>query len=388
MVDPRRTNDEARDIIESVVREVFARQPRRWIYSIHLLEGGLYCFRRDRSGTIVSKDVAMAEDPGMLVRLLWRFSQMTDEQLGLDLTASTVDLGSPYFALMEDTKEDKDGQDIDLDACEMDPFQNDHRQPSSTGPCVFAYQRRLFADSLTDDWPRYALEVGTERRKYLVGKPTYIADAHSTGTLVYIALDPVDRSFVTLKDKWRPLSADFESEGDILRTLQSRGVGGVPSAVRYGDIEGHQTWLELYSEENVRRKRKRDDKGTYKTPRPFERLQHCRLVEKEVFLPLDEFTCSFQLLRVISDCIRIHRASYEAGYLQRDVNPSNIMIRPSVSVNADGKRTVHYTGVLIDWDLACRVQEGRSVQPYPPKPRSLVSSTTTVLEYSTDHTFR
>ncbi|TFK81947.1 hypothetical protein K466DRAFT_465227, partial [Polyporus arcularius HHB13444] len=59
--------------------------------------------------------------------------------------------------------------------------------------------------------------------------------------------------------------------------------------------------------------------------------------------------------------------------LQRDVNPSNIMIRPSVSINADGKRTVHYTGVLIDWDLACRVQEGHSVQPYPPKPRSLTS---------------
>ncbi len=304
MVDPRRTNDEARDIIESVVREVFARQPRRWFYSIHLLEGRLYCFRWDRSGTIISKDVAMTEEPGLLVRLLWRFSQMTDEELGLDPTASIVDLGSPYFALMEDTKEDKDGQDIDLDACEMDPFQTEHRQPTSTGPSAFAYQRRLFADSLTDDWPRYALDVGTERRKYLVGKPTYIADAHSTGTLVYIALDPIDRSFVTLKDKWRPLSANFESEGDILRTLQSRGVGGVPSVVRYGDIEGHDTWLELYSEENVRRKRKRDDKGTYKTPRPFERLQHCRLVEKEVFLPLDEFTCSFQLLRVISDCIR------------------------------------------------------------------------------------
>ncbi len=56
------------------------------------------------------------------------------------------------------------------------------------------------------------------------------------------------------------------------------------------------------------------------------------------------------------------------------VNPSNMMMRPSVAVDADGQRTVHYTVVLIDWDLACRVKEGRLVQPYPPKPSSLVSS--------------
>ncbi len=216
----------------------------------------------------------MREDPGLLVRLLWRFSQMTDEELGLDPTASLVELGSPYFALMEDMEEDSDGQDIYLDACEVDPSQTAHRQPSSTGPSTFAFQRRLFADSLTDNWPRYALEVGPERRKCLVGKPTYIARAYSTGTLVYIALDPIDCSFVTLKDKWRPLSVDYESEGDILRTLQAPSVEGVPSVLCYGDIEGHDNRLELCSEENVRRKRKCNDEGTYKMPSPFEPLQH------------------------------------------------------------------------------------------------------------------
>ncbi|KAI0707479.1 hypothetical protein C8T65DRAFT_781137 [Cerioporus squamosus] len=323
----------------------------------------------------------MTEDPGLLVRLLWRFAQMTDEQLGLDPTASPVYPASSYFAMMEAMKEDTEGEDVDLEACETDPFLTDYSQLPSTDPSTFTFQRRLFANSLSEDWPRYALEVGPERRKYLVGKPTYIADAYSTGTMVYVALDPIERSLVTLKDKWRPFSANFESEGDILRTLQARGVDAVLSVVCYGDIEGQDTWLEIYAEENARRKRKRDEEGTYKTQRPFERLQHCRLVEKEVFLPLDEFTCSFQLLKVVSDCIRIHRDTYEAGYLHRDVNPFNIMICPSVSLNADGKRTVHYTGVLVDWDLACRVQEGRLVHPSvpPPKPRSLVSSSTIVV---------
>ncbi len=55
MVARRRTEEEALGIFESVIREVFARRHRRWIYSIHLLEGELYFYRWDRSGTIVSK---------------------------------------------------------------------------------------------------------------------------------------------------------------------------------------------------------------------------------------------------------------------------------------------------------------------------------------------
>ncbi len=83
-----------------------------------------------------------------LTDVLWRISQCSDAQLGLDLTAHRLLPGGPEYQLMTDASKSLES---DLNHVERD-FDPDEVPTQEI--CVFSYVRAVFARSLDPLWPR------------------------------------------------------------------------------------------------------------------------------------------------------------------------------------------------------------------------------------------
>ncbi|KAL7277961.1 hypothetical protein ACG7TL_007912 [Trametes sanguinea] len=261
-------------------------------------------------------------------------------------------------------------------------------------PRVFKYVRDQSRESLDDDWPRYKLKVrqGKEKRIFLVGKPVWTAFwLFGRGTRGYVALDVKTRRFTFLKDCWRPFHEGVEPEGRYLEMLNAEAAKDrrirVPAVIAHGDVPAQVKFTAHYAQHRVAEAKKliraHRETASSTTPSSSDRsvkrdrdanlhsagdtgggdddhteyrvYTHYRIVFKDVCLPFTAIRSSKQLVRSLFHCITTHSVAYtKLRLLHRDISADNVIIRPALSsnMNENGKRTVTWTGILTDWELA------------------------------------
>ena len=266
---------------------VFSRQHRTRLYQLFVNGAEFRLLLWDRSGLLVTEArsyVETPEDTTVLLRILFRYSEMTAEERGMDPTAIRLDRDSCGWKQMEAVgvrmTHDVDSIPRVLAPGEIPanfPWPSTPLFPSPlfgdgklcadpTGLCTAHYHssdshdvlptlthiRQFFAESLDDpDWPRYAITV--QGKQYLVARPHFPSQDSQTagmvgrGTRGYVALEWTSQRFVYLKDAWRPFYAGVDSEGATLTLLNSKGVDNVPTCVGYEDVGEQETEVSKYS---------------------------------------------------------------------------------------------------------------------------------------------
>ncbi|KAL7277936.1 hypothetical protein ACG7TL_007884 [Trametes sanguinea] len=432
------TRQAVREQIINYALDIRNRQHRTCIYALLIIGPEFRLMRFDQSGIIVTKKKNYAEDPSALLSFLAWFDKVSPEQQGYDQTATLLKEGSRAYKLMDEFAQ---GQASDMEHAEgsevpatctpsepqaeaatvVEPARSPYNTRQKTkaalaalsnddetyldeielddeDPRVFKYVREKFGESLEEGWPRYRLEVGEEKRMFLVGKPIWTASwLFGRGTRGYIALDVKKRRFVFLKDCWRPFYVGLKSEGAYLEILNPLGTKAtnvhVPTLVTHGDVDGQITMTAQYANHRAaqakrQKKRRREDdelpqpsasgraKEGHITPSVsapaamnvgnadgpssendgeavYRHFTHYRIVTKDVCLPFTAITSSKQLVELLYDCVTAHSLAYtKHRLLHRDVSAGNVIIRPSLSSEENGKKGVIWEGVLTDWELA------------------------------------
>ncbi|KAI0368440.1 hypothetical protein BV20DRAFT_463505 [Pilatotrama ljubarskyi] len=320
---------------------VFENQHRTHVLTLVVLGKMARIVRWDRSGVIASNKFDYVKEPIKLARFIWRFARLTPELRGHDSTAELVHPGSEDYELMEDRA--------------YRPILH------PDGSAVADHARRMFAESLQGNAPRWRLRVGgkDDPHYFLVGAPHFSASGLAgRGTRGYVALDAAspDGPFVYLKDAWRVAHDRIQQEGETLQHLNSDDNGGpvtgVPTLLYHGDVDEQVT----ESQNAWRRKHPQQPTCPLKTHR------HYRLVVKEVGLSMSTFRSVRELVGMLAACIEAHRHAYtRKGYLHRDISAGNVLIYPRPTKMPNGTIKELRVGLLTDWELAkniCDTQEG------------------------------
>ncbi|OSD02228.1 hypothetical protein PYCCODRAFT_412716 [Trametes coccinea BRFM310] len=279
-----------RNQILDYARVVHEYQHRICIFGLFVIGPEFRLMRFDHSGIIVTKKENYAQNPRLLLSFLAWFDSLSDEEQGLDPTATLLKKGSRAYRLMDAFAEKNDsdmshdeGAPVDATPTPYDvstpppkpdvPARNTRQQtkavaaistmdesyldavePVSGDPRVFRYVRDQFRESLEHDWPRYKLVVGQgeEKRIFLVGKPVWTAFwLFGRGTRGYVALDVKTRRFMFLKDCWRPFYEGVEPEGCYLELLNEDAAKDprirVPTVIAHGDVAEQVTFTARYA---------------------------------------------------------------------------------------------------------------------------------------------
>ncbi|EJF59475.1 hypothetical protein DICSQDRAFT_181971 [Dichomitus squalens LYAD-421 SS1] len=382
--------------ISAVADVLFAAQQRVFLFTLLFIGRKFRLLRWDRAGVVTTPATDYYEHPHLLCDILWRIGQMDDDALGFDPSATRVLPGDIDF-----TRMDFAGLRTDTDLS----YEERRLEESEIGPHpVFEYVRSLFRTSLSDDWPRYKLQVsdGKIERAYLVGKPTFRApDVFGRGTRGYVAYECETGRFVWLKDVWRASYMITETEGQVLRKLNAAGVENVPTLICEGDVRDQATitadwWkrarahasasLHVYpssppssssatlvgttSPTTKKRKmaveperasttskhRNPRRRGTLSSDCPLRQHSHYRIVVEEVCMALKNFKYGGQLVALVLDCLLAHRQAAthpETRILHCDISGGNILIYPKIKRDREGKDpALIWTGILTDWELS------------------------------------
>ncbi|KAL7277957.1 hypothetical protein ACG7TL_007908 [Trametes sanguinea] len=385
-----------RDQLLDYARVVHEYQHRTCIYSLLVIGPEFRLMRYDNSGIIVTKKQNYAENPRPLLSFLAWFDCLSDEHQGLDPTAILLQKGSKAYALMDEFAKESESDMSHNEGDQFDatpqydtptvplrpdgPARNTRQQTKAAAaisqidesyldgvelvdedPRIFKYVRDKFRESLNHGWPRYKLEVGQGegKRIFLVGKPVWTAFwLFGRGTRGYVALDVKTRRFTFLKDCWRPFYEGVDPEGRYLELLNKEATKdrriSVPTVIAHGDVADQVTSTASYV------RRCAEFSGIGEDQMEYRVYRHYRIVFKDVCLPFTAIRSSRQLVRGLYHCIMTHSAAYETfRLLHRDISAGNVLMLPTLStkVNENGKRTVTWTGILTDWELAIFVPE-------------------------------
>ncbi|EIW52973.1 uncharacterized protein TRAVEDRAFT_135109, partial [Trametes versicolor FP-101664 SS1] len=335
------TRKKVRGQLIDYAEQIFRYQHRTELYMLLVMERRFRFLRWDRSGTIVTRAVDYFEQPGLLCEMLWRMSQLTEEQLGYDPSATRIHREDSDYLRMNTI-----AVPVETDVDHMERNLDDDMQDDAP---VYRYVRDMFRKSLRCEWPRYRLEVQDtdtgETHSFLVGKPVFHAPGMAgRGTRGYVAYHCDSGHFVWLKDAWRADYKLVDKEGITLKKLNLAGVINVPTLVCHGDILGQTTKTPDYWG------RKEDSDAIC----PLRLHAHYRLVVKEVALPLREFQSSCQLVSIILDTVVAHQEAVEkADIIHRDISGGNILIFPKVVHDVQaGTKALNWSGLLTDWELS------------------------------------
>ncbi|KAI0660085.1 hypothetical protein C8Q70DRAFT_1105556 [Cubamyces menziesii] len=388
-----KTRKEVRGQIISYAEIIFRVQHRVALFMLLVIGRNFRFLRWDRSGTIVTRAIDYVANPHILCEALWRMSLQSDEQLGVDPSATRLFPEDDDYKLMDilagDSKHDLKDEERKLSPSEL-----------RTNPPTFAYVRELFLKSLDPKWTRYRVEVpdGDTTRTFLIGGPTFYARGMAgRGTKGFVAWDCKAGRFVWLKDAWRLDYERMDREGDILKQLNDCKVANVPTLCCHGDIRKQKTktpdvWeaqhpilpptsispLPVIHESSSTNadatssstliahpsspatSRKRscpendDNPSENREECPLRSHAHYRIVVEEVCRPLGDFTSGQQLITIVLSCLHAHKDAYvKAKIIHRDVSSGNILILPQVvHVKKTDRYHVVWRGILADWELS------------------------------------
>ncbi|CDO76136.1 hypothetical protein BN946_scf184332.g6 [Trametes cinnabarina] len=386
---------------------VFRVQHRTFLFMLLVIGRNFRLLRWDRSGTIVTRAIDYVAHPEILCELLWRMSLQTDEQLGLDPSATRLLPQDHGYKLMDFYAQERDSdlatEERVLEATEL---------ASMGDPPVFKYVRLSFRTSLQGQWPRYRLEVPCDDgvRAFLVCKPHFYANGMAgRGTRGYVALDCRTQRFVWLKDAWRVYYEAMMQEGEVLHGLNAKHVAHIPTLLCHGDVRDQTTkTCDIWEEAQAATQQSLPSSPSLRTiplsssatlvsPQPFKtsssrkrsrteveaedsdgseeftlrRHMHYRIVVNEVALPLSEFSTGRKLVSVIIDCVEAHRdAVQRAKIMHRDISGGNILIYPSIDCGKPKQALcVIWKGILCDWEMSksTKVEEPLALPRQPPR---------------------
>ncbi|KAH9938811.1 uncharacterized protein BXZ73DRAFT_22769, partial [Epithele typhae] len=389
-----------RQILASIGR-AFLYRIRTALFSLFILDSTFRFLRWDRSGVFVTEKMDYVKDPTTLIKLLTGFLMLDSESQGVDLSVRLIPEATEEWEEMKRVGTNPNHFDVPELSYEpgsvlpddvarhpkvpISPEQNTspldvpperpvrHTQRPVPGSFIWAHAKLLFARSLDESWPWYAIELDGEQ--YWVGRPLYQIDSVvSRGTRGYVAYNPKTRRFCFLKDTWRWFHEDRMEEGAVLRTLNQARVRHVPTLVAHGypGTFPHTTRVadHLLSyctlDEGVaidgrppKRRAPRDDNKV----QFIHRHAHYRIVVEEVCLPLDVFRSSRQLLSIIRDSMEAESdAIAYCKLIHGDISSGNILICPGLDLSQDGHLRVDWFGMLNDWELARYVSNTASPQ--------------------------
>ncbi|KAI0368182.1 hypothetical protein BV20DRAFT_948573 [Pilatotrama ljubarskyi] len=450
-----------RSQLTAYAQNTFLYQHRTALLSLFIIGEQFRALWWDRSGVTVSRKVNYIDEPESLLGLIWHYVQLSDQGQGIDPTATHIEENSEAFLLMDELAKPDPALDMDYLEPGTEHINTEFSRPSvpvGTPPCsagspttstsegrpeqsskkqvhcftdpdlpepkddgadprVFRYVREAFRDSLAPGWPRYKLRVGQDDRVFLVAKPFFKSSSmFGRVTRGYVAIDPLTRRFVFLKDSWRPYYKGVEPEGTYLQVFSEDPDMVVPTVICHGDVRQQQAFNALYQEEVERaiaeqrihpagprqlsdsstsvsnetmtkkRRRADDDDGeassagttspqpnagtvnTISSDHSLRRHMHYRIAVKEVCLAFSEFRTTKQLIRLMYDCIATHHWAYARyNLLHRDVSAGNVLILPTLRMSASGREVVVWRGLLTDWELAKSVAEAENDRARQPE---------------------
>ncbi|KAI0696568.1 hypothetical protein C8T65DRAFT_832766, partial [Cerioporus squamosus] len=340
-----------RDAIATVVQERFAVRFLTAVYVVIVHGSGIRLSHWDPSGTVFSTRVNYVKNPDSFADIFCRISMLTDEQLGLDPTASPVFPDSDEYSLLnrlaaprEDDYPLVQGAVVEGDPADSSRmfqflrarYANYVHYP--TGPFANIDARWKIAVPLADGSSRHFLVAGA--MQYETGP-----NPDRRNGRAYFAVDCLTERVVFLKDTWR--HTDYiEREGRVLAALNAAGVPHVPKLLCEADLPGQETWTltVLDTEEEPRCNTSAyvsdttgfdaDDGAVYEsddTGGTLVHLRHYRLVIADL--------CHSQAVELTS-------------WIHGDISLPNLMVYPYVEVSETGMATIQYSGVLIDWELS------------------------------------
>lgn len=374
--------EESRGEVLQYADNLFTRSHRTWLFGLLVLSTHVRFLYFERAGIVVSEKFDYVKDPTKLVEFLWRFSQLTPEQQGIDTTAVPARKGDKdgYHNLMTEVAKVKPGEDEEEAVL---AYLTEHNE----FPPVTGYVRQYFADSLKDDWPRYLLTV--DGKKFLVGKPHFFTDGLvGRGTRGYVALEISTMCFYFLKDTWRADCANLVREGTILEKLNKAGVKFIPTFECHGDVgeqrtRAHDLWSERSGPLAYPAQDDESEDGTVDevvhAPKPHSQLTHYRLVVREVARPMKDVSSGRDFVNVMRLCLTGkqwivlgspgagvcigHKDAYKKAHiLHRDVSAGNVLLYPCFVKRAGGVRIVN-TGLMADWEFSRDLKVKEKGQP-------------------------
>ena len=260
-----------------------AYQHRLFAFSLVICGKRARFIRWDREGVVASVGIDYSQHPELVIEFLRRFNQLTDEQRGLDPTATPA---TPEQVEMFESAVEK----IDIKYLKL-----------SVG------DRGIY--------PRFSLEVcnpNKTRSRYIVGKALdYDLGLVGRCTRGYLALDLSTKKCVFLKDVWRPdvsgvkpehvwykrlIKAkvphlvDFKHGSDVVPSVPPCHYHGTPAL---GDTK-------TTGRRGAQRGLTHRLVGLFDPPDSLLRGRiHYRFVQRELCRPLSEFTNSKHLVLVV-----------------------------------------------------------------------------------------
>ncbi|KAH7887107.1 hypothetical protein F5I97DRAFT_1106621 [Phlebopus sp. FC_14] len=274
----------------------FGLQFRNFAFSVLVMGSYARLMRWERAGAVVTRKFDYTKNPDILTEFFWRFSHMSPDQRGLDLTVSVADGLSTM--------------DADLIV--------EHLRLKAGTP--------LF---------RYQVPDGERTRSYFGPRPpcpSVSLIGRSTRALPVYDLEK--QRLVYLKDTWRINADDIRPEGEVYKELHDANVPNIPPLECSGDL-GYQTVTETLVSADWSCVRM-----------PLTGHVHYRIVLGVVGRKLTTFKSTKELVQALLDALSAHWAAYEvAKILHRDISSGNIII------TEDGR------GLLIDWDLSKSLEE-------------------------------
>ncbi|KAF9234156.1 hypothetical protein BU15DRAFT_52925 [Melanogaster broomeanus] len=269
-------------------------QFRHFSFSVIIVGTQARFIRWDASAVVVSAQFDYNENPEIMAKFFWQFSNLPAKLRGHDESVCPAELQTDV--------EERVRSGLNL-VSETPLFR--YSVPGLKGYC---YGPR----------PPYP-------SRSIVGR--------TTRTL------PVWFRAVYLKDCWRFISFghNVQPEHEIYEMLNNKGTPNIPTSVCGGDVEGPGS--------------KTDTHTLVDAPWLCVELKvtpfiHYRLVLDVVGRPLTSFRCTKELVGGVLDAMKAHRFAYEVlQLLHRDISPGNIIL------TEDGR------GLLIDWELAKTVGE-------------------------------
>ncbi|KAF8553900.1 hypothetical protein OG21DRAFT_1509533 [Imleria badia] len=305
-------------------------QFRHFSFSIIIQGDHARFLRWDPSATVVTAAFNYRTNPRLMAEFLWRFDHLSPQQRGHDVSIQPANIVLGIDARVREELRIKD-QDIPLYRYEV---------PGLAG-MGYAYgprpptQNRSLVSRCTRNLPVYWIPA-----EDVIGNTRSCVKPDEDDAVQLVKIRRSEGP-----DTWRFLSdlpdVEVMAEHEIYEILHRHGTPNIPEHVAGGDVEGGRTQTQDLVD------------APWLCVRPrISPYQHYRLVHRIVGRALFKFECTKQLVMSVFDALQAHSHAFKfAKILHRDISVGNIIL------TNEGK------GLLIDWELAKKVNEGGSRRP-------------------------
>ncbi|KIM35916.1 hypothetical protein M413DRAFT_449536 [Hebeloma cylindrosporum] len=281
--------------------EVGARQHRTHTFLVFMTDTTVRFLRADRTGIIVTRSFHYRSNSQILAEFLWRFSQISPAQRGLD---PTVRLATPAEEKVAREKlsewaPEKFRPVVVIKVCDG---KNGFREVIAWGSMSDAHS---LTGRATRGWPVFDLKA---------------------------------KNVAFLKDSWRSDLEHLDKESSILKELTDAKVRNIPKYICGDDVPGQITRTQEFVGEAWKA-------GPTSESAKVKRLHH-HLLTDFVGHRITKFKSSHELMKAIYDAYLAHTDAFKiCGILHRDISIGNVL------------RSVEGNGILNDWDMARRVKD-------------------------------